>query len=80
MSTPYPRQPAALAAKSRKAGYMHDRRAPRGGARNEMQSYLDEYLDEVVDEEDEFWEALFRGESWVNEMTLEDVEKMDDWE
>lgn len=44
-----PRQPAALAAKSRKAGYHHDRRAPRGGARNYQREMLDEMDDFEVE-------------------------------
>ena len=45
-----PRQPLALVAKARKGGFMHDRRAARGGARNLQREFLDE-LDDDFDTE-----------------------------
>jgi hypothetical protein len=39
------RTPLAVVARARKAGVMHDRRQPRGGAYNEMRDYLDEIED-----------------------------------
>lgn len=44
-----PRQPLALVAKARKGGFMHDRRAPRGGARNLQREFLDELDDFEVE-------------------------------
>ena len=49
---PARRSGEAVAAQHRRAGYMHDRRAPRGGTKNLQAEYLaladdaeDEYLD-----------------------------------
>lgn len=50
-----PRQPLALVAKARKGGFMHDRRAPRGGARNLQRDLLDE-LDDFTFECDSVYE------------------------
>jgi hypothetical protein len=42
-----PRNHLAIVARQRRAGTMHDRRAPRGGTRNEQAEYL-----ALADEED----------------------------
>lgn len=48
-----PRNHLALVARQRGAALMHDRRAPRGGQRNEMADLLAEYEDERPEEETE---------------------------
>lgn len=39
----------AIAAMARRAGPMKDRRAPRGGQRNEQADLLDEHAEEIAD-------------------------------
>lgn len=45
-----PRNHLALVARQRNGGPMRDRRAARGGDRNEMRDLLDEALEEETDE------------------------------
>lgn len=42
-----------------KGGFLHDRRAPRGGAKNEQVEYLKEY--EEAKEENSIWEVSLAG-------------------
>lgn len=44
-----PRNPLAVAARGRNGGPMKDRRASRGGQRNDARDILDEHADELDD-------------------------------
>lgn len=49
---PKQRNPYAVSASSRKAGVMHDRRAPRGGSKNESRTFTEEYEQSDSDDEE----------------------------